>query len=201
MTEITPFPRTPGGVPAEAVLAHLPAHVVVLDLSGRRVYLDHDAPPRAPEETTIRNIGRFLSPRDRLRLALAFVRARKANAPQSFEAAAVDGRGRRRRVLVTFSPLPGRRGRPRLMIGLAVELSGTAQAGPGAEPAAGARGLTARQTAVLRLIAEGVKNREIARRLGISVRTAEAHRREIGERLDLRGAAALTRFALLAGVL
>jgi DNA-binding CsgD family transcriptional regulator len=56
--------------------------------------------------------------------------------------------------------------------------------------------LTVRQKEVLRLIASGATAREIANRLGISVRTAEFHRMSIMQRLDLHSTAELTRYAL-----
>jgi DNA-binding CsgD family transcriptional regulator len=56
--------------------------------------------------------------------------------------------------------------------------------------------LTERQKEVLRLIASGATAREVANRLGISVRTAEFHRMSIMQRLDLHSTAELTRYAL-----
>jgi DNA-binding NarL/FixJ family response regulator len=61
--------------------------------------------------------------------------------------------------------------------------------------------LTSRQRQVLRLIAEGCIAKEIAARLGISVRTAEFHRVSIMQKLNLHTTAQLTRFALDAGII
>jgi DNA-binding NarL/FixJ family response regulator len=61
--------------------------------------------------------------------------------------------------------------------------------------------LTSRQRQVLRLIAEGCIAKEIAARLGISVRTAEFHRVSIMQKLNLHTTAQLTRFALKAGII
>jgi len=61
--------------------------------------------------------------------------------------------------------------------------------------------LTSRQRQVLRLIAEGCIAKEIAGRLGISVRTAEFHRVSIMQKLNLHTTAQLTRFALEAGII
>jgi DNA-binding NarL/FixJ family response regulator len=61
--------------------------------------------------------------------------------------------------------------------------------------------LTSRQRQVLRLIAEGCIAKEIAARLGISVRTAEFHRVSIMQKLNLHTTAQLTRFALEAGII
>jgi DNA-binding NarL/FixJ family response regulator len=51
------------------------------------------------------------------------------------------------------------------------------------------------------LIAEGCIAKEIAARLGISVRTAEFHRVSIMQKLNLHTTAQLTRFALEAGII
>ena len=60
--------------------------------------------------------------------------------------------------------------------------------------------LTARERDVLVAIARGRTNKEIAAQLGISVRTVESHRETLMRKLDLRGAAALTRFAVDCGI-
>jgi DNA-binding NarL/FixJ family response regulator len=60
--------------------------------------------------------------------------------------------------------------------------------------------LTARQAEVLRLIAEGGTNRQIAALLKLSVKTVEFHRGEIRRKLGLRTTANLTRYALRAGL-
>jgi DNA-binding NarL/FixJ family response regulator len=62
------------------------------------------------------------------------------------------------------------------------------------------RALTDRQLQVLRLIAQGCIGKEIAARLGISVRTAEFHRVSIMHKLDLHTTAQLTRYALERGI-
>jgi DNA-binding NarL/FixJ family response regulator len=56
--------------------------------------------------------------------------------------------------------------------------------------------LTSREREVLVEIARGGTNKEIAARFGISVRTVESHREALMRKLELRGAAALTRFAV-----
>lgn len=56
--------------------------------------------------------------------------------------------------------------------------------------------LTSREREVLAEIARGGTNKEIATRFGISVRTVESHRDALMRKLELRGAAALTRFAV-----
>lgn len=60
--------------------------------------------------------------------------------------------------------------------------------------------LTARERDVLVAIARGATNKDIATACGISVRTVESHREALMRKLDIKGAAALTRFALTAGL-
>lgn len=60
--------------------------------------------------------------------------------------------------------------------------------------------LTARQREVLQLIAEGKSVKEIAQILHISVKTAEAHRTQIMERLDIHDVTGLVRFAIRVGL-
>lgn len=57
-------------------------------------------------------------------------------------------------------------------------------------------GLTPREREVLQLLAEGKSNKEVASILGISVYTAETHRSNIMEKLDLHSASELTRYAI-----
>ena len=61
--------------------------------------------------------------------------------------------------------------------------------------------LTPRQREVLQLIAEGRTTKEIAVKLGLSVKTAETHRTKLMERLDIHDVAGLVRFAIRAGVI
>jgi DNA-binding NarL/FixJ family response regulator len=61
--------------------------------------------------------------------------------------------------------------------------------------------LTAREREVLQLVAEGYSSTRAARRLSISVRTAEAHRANVMRKLRLKNHTALIRFALARGVL
>jgi two-component system response regulator NreC len=62
-------------------------------------------------------------------------------------------------------------------------------------------GLTPRQREVLTLIAEGLSNQEIARRLDISVRTVERHRENIMKRLNLHSRVELVKYALRKGLI
>jgi predicted ATPase/DNA-binding CsgD family transcriptional regulator len=61
--------------------------------------------------------------------------------------------------------------------------------------AAGAAGLTARETQVLRLIAEGATTREISERLFISAKTADNHIQHIYIKLGVTNRASATRWA------
>jgi DNA-binding NarL/FixJ family response regulator len=61
--------------------------------------------------------------------------------------------------------------------------------------------LTAREREVLQLVAEGYSSTRVARRLTISVRTAEAHRANVMRKLRLKNHTALIRYALARGVL
>lgn len=56
--------------------------------------------------------------------------------------------------------------------------------------------LTPRQRQILRLVAEGLTNREIGNRLEISVRTVEVHRFALMQKLKVRNVAQLLRQAL-----
>lgn len=57
--------------------------------------------------------------------------------------------------------------------------------------------LTPRQKQILRLVAEGLTNREIAHHFGISVRTVEVHRFNLMRRLRVRNVAQLLRQSLI----
>jgi DNA-binding NarL/FixJ family response regulator len=60
--------------------------------------------------------------------------------------------------------------------------------------------LTAREREILKLIAEGYKNKEIADDLCISVKTVEKHRANLMEKLNLHNVQALTTFAIEKGL-
>lgn len=61
--------------------------------------------------------------------------------------------------------------------------------------------ITARQLAVLELIAQGHSTREIAQRLELSVKTVESHRAQLLLRLGVRGVAGLVRHAIRIGLI
>jgi DNA-binding NarL/FixJ family response regulator len=61
--------------------------------------------------------------------------------------------------------------------------------------------LTGRELEVLRLVAAGRSNKQIAAELGISRRTVESHRESMMRKIEIRTVAGLTRFALENGLL
>jgi DNA-binding NarL/FixJ family response regulator len=61
--------------------------------------------------------------------------------------------------------------------------------------------LTPRQLEVLKLIAEGLTTKAIARRLDISAKTADTHRVQLMERLGIHDIAGLVRYAIRAGLI
>lgn len=56
--------------------------------------------------------------------------------------------------------------------------------------------LTRREREVLKLISEGATTKEVAARLGISVKTAQVHRDNLKQKLELRSTAAMVRYAI-----
>jgi predicted ATPase/DNA-binding CsgD family transcriptional regulator/DNA-binding XRE family transcriptional regulator len=82
-------------------------------------------------------------------------------------------------------------------IELALEVAREAQSAPPQQPVAA---LTPRETDVLRLVAEGLTNREIAERLIISARTVNAHLNAIYAKLGVASRAAATRYAVEQGI-
>jgi len=62
-------------------------------------------------------------------------------------------------------------------------------------------GLSPREREVLKLIAEGYSNREIAERLVISVNTVEVHRARLMQKLDMHNRAELVKYAIRSGLI
>jgi DNA-binding NarL/FixJ family response regulator len=60
--------------------------------------------------------------------------------------------------------------------------------------------LTPRESDVLKLIAEGLLNKQVADRLNISAKTAEKHRYSLMRKLNIHDTAGLTRYAIASGV-
>lgn len=61
--------------------------------------------------------------------------------------------------------------------------------------------LTDREREVLTLIAKGLTNQQIGEKLFISIKTVQAHRANLMEKLDLHDAVELTKFAIKTGLL
>jgi len=64
----------------------------------------------------------------------------------------------------------------------------------------GAKSLTERETSVLRLVAEGLANKEIARRLAISERTVKAHLNNVFAKLDVQSRTQAALQAIRSGI-
>ena len=59
--------------------------------------------------------------------------------------------------------------------------------------------LSEREEEVMRLVAWGYTNKEVAAYLNISVKTVETHKTNLMEKLDLKGRADIVRYALRQG--
>lgn len=71
---------------------------------------------------------------------------------------------------------------------------------PSSEDEAYAR-LTPRERQVLKMVAEGLSNKEIAAALDVAVKTVMAHRANLMEKLDIRNRSKLVQFAMRMGLL
>ena len=72
---------------------------------------------------------------------------------------------------------------------------------PQADPGDPYGRLTTREREIFHLVVEGATSKEIARRLDISVKTAENHRANILDKLGVRNTAELVRYAVRKGLL
>lgn len=68
--------------------------------------------------------------------------------------------------------------------------------GLGPEGKRAGRDLTPRESTVLQLLAQGHSNKEIAERMGSSIRTVETHRLHLRRKLRIDGRAALVKYAV-----
>ena len=71
----------------------------------------------------------------------------------------------------------------------------------GNSPASSVDVLTERERGILKLVAESHSTREIAQKLGISVKTVDNHRTNLMRKLNLHDVASLTRYALEIGLI
>ena len=74
----------------------------------------------------------------------------------------------------------------------------TSAAGPVEKTSSGP--LSAREREILQLLAENKSNKEIAARLGISVRTVETHRRSVMQKLEASSIVELVHYAIRNGI-
>jgi DNA-binding NarL/FixJ family response regulator len=79
------------------------------------------------------------------------------------------------------------------------QIVGAAVVKPAARGAVAAKNLSPREEAVLRLIAKGYLHKEIAARLQISIKTAEAHKANAMAKMGMKGRIDIVRYALLQG--
>ena len=63
------------------------------------------------------------------------------------------------------------------------------------------RVITDREKEVLRLIAQGYSNRQIAQQLSLSVKTVDAHRANIMRKLQIDNLAGLVKYAIRMGII
>jgi two-component system response regulator NreC len=82
-----------------------------------------------------------------------------------------------------------------------VDLSRTPVPHPAADRVRVPKALSRREREVLKMLAEGHSNQEVADQLRVSVKTAETYRTRLREKLGLKGRADLFRFAVESGVL
>lgn len=61
--------------------------------------------------------------------------------------------------------------------------------------------ISKKEREILQLVAEGVKTRDIAQKLNVSVKTVETHRRNIMKKLNIFNVAGLTKFAIKEGII
>ena len=79
--------------------------------------------------------------------------------------------------------------------------SSQAKPGGAGEVSRAPKDLSRREREVLRLLAQGHSNQQIAERIGVSVKTVETYRTRLRDKLGLRGRSELFRFAVESGIL
>ena len=76
-----------------------------------------------------------------------------------------------------------------------------ARAVTGTADSAPPKDLSPREREVLKLLAQGHSNQQIADQISVSVKTVETYRTRLSEKLGLKGRAELYRFAVESGIL
>jgi DNA-binding NarL/FixJ family response regulator len=71
---------------------------------------------------------------------------------------------------------------------------------PSDRPEAALSALTDREREVLTLIAEGLSSKQIAKELGVSLKTIESHRANLMDKLEIHKVSGLVRFAIRSGL-
>jgi len=127
-------------------------------------------------------------------LASLAARAEKADRKTSQEQQARGGAGRRQPEVRPRRETRGRKAADTANIGISSTMTCPSNAAEHMER------LTSRQTQTLILIAGGKTTQEIASALGISFKTAAAHRVRLMQRLGLHKSADVVRYAIRAGV-
>jgi two-component system, NarL family, response regulator NreC len=89
----------------------------------------------------------------------------------------------------------------RTFVDLTQSLDTAPRAAPAAAKAERPKELSRREREVLRLLAQGYSNQQIATQIKVSVKTVETHRTRLSEKLGLKGRAELYRFAVESGIL
>jgi DNA-binding NarL/FixJ family response regulator len=75
-------------------------------------------------------------------------------------------------------------------------LEGYLRGGGDGEAAESGQTLSAREREIVQLLAEGASNKDVARALGISVKTAETHRSNIMRKMEFASLSDLVKYAV-----
>lgn len=192
--------RRPGPAGSlDEIVAMAPAFVFFLNREGRYLYSNRRF-SGATEDEEGRLLEQVLAPEQAAEIRELMRLVETSGRPRSAELAAADAIGRPRLYLVTLGPFFAV-GRVDGYVGVGVLVASEEGRATDSGAAALAARLTPKQRETLILVAEGLSSREIGRRLGVSERTVETHREQLMDRLEIRGVAALARFAMSAGLL
>ena len=176
------------GLAVAPLVERLRPHIVILDVAIPGLFgleVTRQVRQRAPQ-TAVIVLSRYANEwyvGEALRNGAAGYVAQRAEARELIRAVRTVARGER----YLSAPMS--------MDELQTWVTGTRHAGDPYET------LTGREREVLQLVAEGNSSTRVARRLTISVRTAEAHRANVMRKLRLKNHTALIRYALARGVL